>query len=70
MTGETALATIFEDMVLSEMEGTPAARDVPDIVTSVATDYILCSESDIRRDWQYTRSFDFATSIWPQGRLT
>jgi hypothetical protein len=50
----------FRDMVLSEMEGTPAARDVPDIVTSVATDYILCSESDIRRDWQYTRSFDFA----------
>jgi hypothetical protein len=51
----------FREMILAEMEGTPAARDLPDLIVSVATDYLLCSEADIRRDRYYGASLDLET---------
>ena len=40
----------FMAMIFNGIEGWPAARDMPDIVISAATEYLLCSESDLRRD--------------------
>ena len=51
----------FREIVFAGIKGTPAARDVPDLVVSVATDYLLCSEADLRRDWQYGGSLDLET---------
>ena len=48
----------FRDIVLSGLEGVPAARDVPDLVVSAASDYILCSEVDIQQDLDYGVGFD------------
>ena len=48
----------FRDIVLSGLEGIPAARDVPDLVVSAASDYILCSEVDIQQDLDYGVSLD------------
>jgi hypothetical protein len=51
----------FREIVFIGIEGTPAARGLPDLVVSVATDYILCSEADLQRDWQYMGSFQSET---------
>jgi hypothetical protein len=48
----------FREIVFAGIEGTPAARDLPDLVVSVATDYLLCSEEDLRTDWEYGGSLD------------
>jgi hypothetical protein len=39
----------FRKMVFAEMEGMAAARDLPDLVVSAATDYLLCSENDLQK---------------------
>ena len=49
------IADDFREILLGGMEGMPAARDLPDLVVSVATDYLLASEDDLRRD-RYSRS--------------
>jgi hypothetical protein len=51
----------FREIVFAGIEGTPAARDLPDLVVSMATNYLLCSEADLRRDWRYGRSLDLET---------
>jgi hypothetical protein len=48
----------FREIIFAGIEGTPAVRDMPDLFLSVATNYLLCSESDLRRHWQYGRSLD------------
>ena len=48
----------FWEIVFTGIEGAPAGRDVPDVVVSVATDHLLCGESDLRRDWHYAGSLD------------
>jgi hypothetical protein len=45
----------FREILLGGVEGMPAARDLPDLVVSVATEYLLASEDDLRRD-RYSRS--------------
>ena len=44
---------ILQNIVLSGMEGTAAARDQPDLVISVATSRVLCSEADLQRTTRY-----------------
>lgn len=51
----------LRDIVFTGIEGMPAARDVPDLVVSVATDYLLCSEADLEREWFYGGSLDLET---------
>lgn len=41
---------IFRDIIFSGLEGAYAARDLPDLIVSVASNYLLCSEADLRRD--------------------
>ncbi len=47
---------VAEDLVkivLNDIEGWPAARDLPDVVVSAAIEDLLCSESDLQRDWAF-----------------
>jgi hypothetical protein len=43
----------FVRMIFNGMEGWAAARDLPDVVASTATKYLLCTESDLQRDWAF-----------------
>ena len=44
------MADDLRDIVFTGVEGMPAARDFPDLVISVASDSLLCSEDDVRGD--------------------
>ena len=48
----------LRDIVLNGVEGMPAARDFPDLLVSVATDYLLCSEADLGRNPYYRSSIE------------
>lgn len=41
-------------LIYNEMEGLHAARDLPDLIVSVGTEYFLASESDIRAEDHYS----------------
>jgi hypothetical protein len=56
--GRDRTADDFREIVFAEMDGTPAARDLPDLVVSVAIDYLLCSEADLQRDSPYRTPLD------------
>lgn len=49
------IAEDFREIIFSGLDGMPAARDLPDLVVSVAADHLLTSEEDLRRD-RYSRS--------------
>lgn len=49
------IADDFREILFCGVEGMAAARDLPDLVVSVARDYLLASEEDLRRD-RYSRS--------------
>jgi hypothetical protein len=51
----------LREIVFEGMEGMPAARDMPDLVVSVATDYLLCSEDELRRGWGYGSDLELET---------
>ena len=51
-------ADALRDIVLNGVEGMPAARDFPDLLISVASDYLLCSEADPRVRWYHRRSLE------------
>lgn len=55
------IADDFREIIFSGLDGMPAARDLPDIVVSVAADYLLASEEDLRRDPFYGSSLDIET---------
>jgi hypothetical protein len=40
----------FQSIIFSGFDGLPAARDLPDVVLSVASDYLLAPEEDLRRN--------------------
>lgn len=40
----------FREVIFTGLDGMPTARDLPDLVVSVATDYLLVSENDLRRN--------------------
>jgi hypothetical protein len=43
----------LREIIFEGFEGMPAARDMPEAVVSAATDYLLCSETDLRPQWGY-----------------
>lgn len=43
----------LREIVSKGMEGLPAARDLPDVVVQAATNYLLCSEEELRDGWRY-----------------
>jgi hypothetical protein len=49
------IADDFRGIIFAGVAGMPAARDLPDLVVSVAVDHLLASEEDLRRD-RYSRS--------------
>lgn len=54
-------AHTFRDIVFSGLEGTPAARDLPDLIVSVGSDYLLCSEAGLHRNRYHGGSSDLGT---------
>ena len=48
----------FRKVIFEGTDGTPAARDMPELVVSVAKDYLLCSESDLQQEWNYGGSLE------------
>ena len=44
------IAEDFREIIFSGLDGMPAARDLPDLIVSVAADYLLASEEDLPRD--------------------
>ena len=48
----------FRKIIFKGMDGTPAARDMPELVVSAAKDYLLCSESDLQQEWNYGGSLE------------
>ena len=51
----------FREIIFKGMEGMSAARDMPDVVVSVAKDYLLCSEADLREEWGYGSHLELET---------
>jgi len=49
------IADDFREIIFSGLDGMLAARDLPELVVSVAVDHLLASEEDLRRD-RYSRS--------------
>lgn len=58
----------LRDIVFSGLEGMPAARDLPDVLVSTALEYLLCTESDLRRH-PYYDSHDLESSFGLRRRL-
>lgn len=50
------VADDFQELIYAGIDGMPAARDLPDVVISVGTDYLLASEEYIRDQRRYARS--------------
>lgn len=48
----------LREIVFEGLEGMPAARDMPEVVVAAATDYLLCSEADLRDGWGYASSLE------------
>ena len=48
----------FRKVIFEGTDGTPAARDMPELVVSVAKSYLLCSESDLQQEWNYGGSLE------------
>ena len=45
----------FRKIIFEGMDGAPAARAMPELVVSVAKDYLLCSEADLQQEWRHGR---------------
>ena len=45
----------FRKIIFEGVDGTPAARDMPEQVVSAAKDYLLCSEADLQQEWRHGR---------------
>lgn len=44
----------FREIIFEGLEGIPAGRDMPELVVSVGTEYLLCSEADLRQEWGWS----------------
>jgi len=51
----------FRAIVLEGMEGMPAARAMPEVLVSIATEYLLCSEDELRQDWGGSSDLELET---------
>lgn len=50
------VAADFQELIFAGIDGLPAARDLPDVVVSVGTNYLLASDADIDAEQHYARS--------------
>lgn len=48
------LSKELREIIFEGPEGMPVARDMPELVVSVAKEYLLCSEADISQEWHYS----------------
>jgi len=55
------LSEELREIIFQGLEGMPAARDMPDLVVSVAKEYLLCSESDLHQEWGCSSSLELET---------
>lgn len=55
------IADNFREIIFSGLDGMPAARDLPDLVVSVAADHLLATEEDLRMDHYSRSSLDLET---------
>jgi len=62
------LSEEFREIIFEGPEGMPAARDMPELVVSVAKEYLLCSEADISRE-RYD-SLELVFGIKPKRSLS
>ena len=51
----------FQEIIFEGMEGMPAARDMPEVVISAATDNLLCSEAGLRDGRGYACDLELET---------
>jgi hypothetical protein len=51
----------LREIVFAGMEGAPAARDLPDVVVSIAIEQFLSTKADLRQDRDYASPFDLET---------
>lgn len=51
--GRDDTTRLFRGIILEGLEGMPAARDMPDLSSSVIKEYLLCAETDLLRDDVY-----------------
>jgi hypothetical protein len=63
------IADDFRDIIFSGLDGMPAARDLPDLVVSVAADYLLASDEDLQKDRYSRSSLDLETHFGIQEGL-
>lgn len=59
------VAEELQELLLTGMEGMPAVRDLPQLMISVASDYLLATEEELRRDTyrQYSTDIDIFFGI-------
>ena len=55
------IADNFRKIIFSGLDGMPAARDLPDLVVSVAADHLLASDEDLRSDRYSGSSLELET---------
>lgn len=53
----------LQKIIFEELGGAPAARDMPDLIVSVAKNYLLISESDLAQGWDYHSILDIEPSF-------
>ena len=51
--GQNYTTKNFQKIIFEELDGAPAARDMPDLIVSVAKGYLLISESDLAQGREY-----------------
>jgi hypothetical protein len=51
----------FRKIIFECLEGMPAARDMPDLIVSAASDKLICSEADLQDEWGYDSSLGLET---------
>ena len=59
----------FREIIFKGMDGMPAVRDMTEFVVSVAKDYLLCSESDLQREYINRESLFGIKSTMSHGFL-
>jgi hypothetical protein len=63
------LSDDFREIIFAGIEGAPAARDLPDILITVAIEQFLSTDADIRKQWQYASPLDLEHLFGLKGGL-
>jgi hypothetical protein len=63
------IADDFREIIFSGLDGMPAARDLPDLIVSVAVDHLLASEEDLRSERYPRSSLDLETHFGIKERV-